>query len=280
MRKNKVWFVTGASKGLGLATVKKLLEQGYKVTATSRSIEDLQQAVGKHDNFLPLEMDLLSETAIQEAVEVTVNKFGSLDIIFNNAGYGQVGIFEEISDELARKNFDVNVFGTFNVIRNVLPQLRKQKYGHIFNTSSIGGYVGFPVSTIYNAAKFAVDGLTEALTHELTPLGIHVTSLKPGGFRTNFLSSGSLVWEDLSPSEDYDELRQKSKTNLGKNDHNQGGDPDKFADLLIEMSQVEHPPLHLFVGEDAYKLAENKIDHIQKEMKVWKNPATSTGFDE
>ncbi|MBB3112137.1 NAD(P)-dependent dehydrogenase (short-subunit alcohol dehydrogenase family) [Paenibacillus phyllosphaerae] len=280
MRKNKVWFVTGASKGLGLATVKKLLEQDYKVAATSRSVEELMKAVGQHDNFLPMQLDVLNETDIKQVIELTVERFGSLDVIFNNAGYGQVGPFEEISDELARKNFDANVFGTFNVIRNALPQLRKQQYGHIINISSIGGYVGFPASTIYAAAKFAIDGMSESITHELQPLGIHVTSLKPGGFRTNFLSPGSLFWSDRDPIEDYDQIRQNTQANLGKNDKNQGGDPNKFAELLIRISKEDQPPLHLFIGTDAYKLATSKIENIQKEMDTWRVIATSTGFDE
>lgn len=280
MSKNKIWFVTGASKGLGLALVKKLLDQDYKVAATSRTVEDLKKAVGQHDNFLPIQLNLLDESEVKKSIDTTVEHFGGLDVVMNNAGYGQVGPFEEISDEQARKNFDVNVFGTFNVIRNVLPQLRKQRYGHIFNVSSIGGFWGFPASSIYAATKFAVDGFSESLAHELKPLGIHVTSLKPGDFRTNFLSPGSLEWPDQNPINDYNQIRKEQEEGLNKNDKNQGGDPEKFAELVIQVSKEANPPLHLFVGSDAYELANKKIEDVQKEMEAWKALATSTGFND
>ncbi|MFS0604912.1 SDR family oxidoreductase [Peribacillus frigoritolerans] len=279
MTQNNVWFVTGASKGLGLALVKKLLEQDYKVAATSRTVEDLKKAVGLHDNFLPLQLNLLDESDIKKAINSAVEHFGRLDVVVNNAGYGQVGPFEETSDEQARKNFDVNVFGTFNVIRNSLPQLRKQKSGHIFNISSVGGYYGYPASSIYASTKFAVDGMSESLTHELKPLGINVTSVLPGGFRTNFLSPGSLEWADQHPIADYDQIRKGQEEGLGKNDKNQGGDPEKGAEVLIQISKEANPPLHLFLGVDAYKVANKKIESLQTEMEKWNDLATSTGFD-
>jgi NAD(P)-dependent dehydrogenase (short-subunit alcohol dehydrogenase family) len=280
MTQNNIWFVTGASKGLGLALVKKLLDQNYKVAATSRNIEGLKNEVGQHDGFLPLQLNLLDEQDVKKAIAKTIEHFGGLDVVVNNAGYGQVGPFEEISDEQARKNFDVNVFGTFNVIRNVLPQLRKQRSGHIFNISSIGGFWGYPVSSIYAATKFAVDGFSDSIAPELKTFGIHVTSVLPGGFRTNFLSPGSLEWADQNPIHDYDQIRKGQEEGLRKNDKNQGGDPEKGAEVFIQLSKETNPPLHLFLGADAFKTANNKIESLQTEMEIWKNLATSTGFDD
>ena len=176
MDNNKVWLITGASKGLGLALVKKLLALGYCVAATSRNIKKLSEAVGNKDsNFLPLEVDLLNELSVTEAISVTIKKFGKIDVVVNNAGYGLIGTLEELSDEEARKNFDVNVFGSLNVIRKVMPHLRKQKSGTIFNISSIGGFTGnFPGFGIYCATKFAVVGFTESLAAEVKPFGISV----------------------------------------------------------------------------------------------------------
>ncbi|MCJ7992784.1 SDR family oxidoreductase [Priestia sp. OVS21] len=278
MTQNKVWLVTGASKGLGLALVKKLLNQDYKVAATSRNIKALKDAVGQHEQFLPLQVNLLDENEVRKAIESTVERFGELHVIVNNAGFGQVGPFEEISDEQARKNFDVNVFGTFNVTRQALPQLRKQRAGHIFSISSIAGYYGFPLSSIYVAAKHAIDGWSESITHELKPFNIHVTSILPGNFRTNFLSAGSLNWADQNPVSDYDQLRKEQEIGLTENDQNQIGDPDKAMELLIKISKETNPPLHVFLGADAYEMANNKIESVQKEMKDWGTLATSTNF--
>jgi len=278
MAETKVWFITGASKGFGLILVKKLLEQGCNVAATSRNIEDLKDAVGQHDRFLPLQVNLLDEKEVQKAVSSTIEHFGRLDVVVNNAGYGQIGPFEEISDQQARKNFEVNVFGMFNVIRSALPQLRKQRSGHIFNFSSICGFWGFPASSIYAATKFAVDGFTESIAHELKRFNIRVTSVLPGEFRTNFLSPGSLEYVDQPPIADYDELRNKQKEGLRRGDKNQKGDPEKAMDVLIRVSQDPTPPLHLFLGADAYEIAEKKLERLQKEMEAWKDLAASTDF--
>lgn len=151
MENQKVWFVTGASKGLGLTLVKTLLNNGVNVAATSRNLNDLIKAVGEHENFLPLSVDLINENSVETAVSQTISKFGQVDVVVNNAGYGMLGALEELSDKESRENFDVNVFGSLNVIRKVLPQLRKQQSGHIFNISSIGGF-----QAIFLASEFTV----------------------------------------------------------------------------------------------------------------------------
>ena len=169
--KNKIWFVTGASKGLGLALVKKLLSSGYRVAATSRNVKDLQHAVNAgREVFLPLSVDLKSENSVENAIKETVSHFGSIDVVVNNAGYGLVGSLEELTDEEVRQNFDVNVFGVLNVIRKVLPYMRKQKSGHILNIASIDGFTGtFPGFGSYIATKFAMHGFSESLAAEVKP---------------------------------------------------------------------------------------------------------------
>src|SRR5215216_1241694 len=171
MSNQNIWFVTGASKGLGLTLVKKLLSEGYKVAATSRNISDLESAVGvTSDAFLPLAVNIKSEESVQQAIEKTIGTFGKIDVVVNNAGYGMLGGLEETTDQEARDNFEVNVFGSLNVIRKVLPYLRNQQSGHIINISSIGGFVGgYPGFGIYCATKFAVNGFTEALDAEVKP---------------------------------------------------------------------------------------------------------------
>ena len=279
MEQKKVWFVTGASKGLGLALVQQLLAQGYAVAATSRNKEELKKAVGDKDNFIPLGVDLNSEASIQKAIDETVNEFGQIDVVVNNAGYGLSGSLEELTDAEARKNFDVNVFGLLNVIRKVMPYLRAQQSGHIFNISSIGGFIGtFPGFGIYCATKFAVEGLTESLATEIKSFGIKATIVSPGYFRTQFLSSGSLNVPQ-NPIEAYKEVRESQAFHQNIMDGNQIGDPDKAALAMIQVAEDSNPPLHLFLGSDAYELANNKINSIRQELEDWKAVTVSTAFE-
>lgn len=279
MENNKVWFITGASKGLGLELAKKLLAQGFKVAATSRSEEALVKVLGNpSENFLPLEMDLVDEKSVKNAIEVTVSHFKTIDVLVNNAGYGLLGALEELTDAEARKNYEVNVFGLLNVIRNTMPYMRANQSGHIFNISSVGGYYGeFPGWGIYCSTKFAVAGLTESLSAEIKPFGIHATIVYPGYFRTDFLKDSSLLLPQ-SPIADYKEVRQSESAHKGDINENQPGDPEKLADALIKISQEENPPLHLFLGQDAYDMANQKIGSVQGELKQWKSVSVSTGF--
>ncbi|WP_029285110.1 SDR family NAD(P)-dependent oxidoreductase [Pedobacter sp. R20-19] len=278
MENKKVWFVTGASKGLGLTLVKKLLSIGYQVAATSRNLNDLSKAVGDDENFLPLSMDLLNEESVETAVSKTISKFGQLDFLVNNAGYGMVGALEELSDKEARENFDVNVFGSLNVVRKALPQMRKQQSGHIFNISSIGGFSGnFPGFGIYCATKFAVAGFTESLAAEVKSFGIKVTVVEPGYFRTDFLTSGSLA-VPTHPIDAYKEVRDTQAAHQNDINNQQPGDPAKGIDVIIAAAESENAPLHLFLGPDAYALAEAKIADVKKDMENWRALATATNF--
>ena len=278
MENKKVWFVTGASKGLGLTLVKKLLSNGNRVAATSRNISELEKVVGNHENFLPLSVNLIDENSVEAAVRQTISKFGQLDVVVNNAGYGMIGALEELSDRESRENFDVNVFGSLNVIRKTLPQMRKQQSGHIFNISSIGGFSGnFPGFGIYCATKFAVTGFTESLAAEVKSLGIKATVVEPGYFRTEFLSSGSLAVPS-NPIDAYREVRDTQIAHQQDINNQQPGDPAKGCDVIIAAAESENAPLHLFLGPDAYAVAGAKIADIQKDMEDWKALATATNF--
>lgn len=274
-----VWYVTGASKGLGLSLVKQLLNGGYKVAATSRSLSDLEKAVGNHTNFLPLAVDILNEQSVADSISKTIGHFGSLDIVVNNAGYGLVGALEELTDAESRQNFDVNVFGSLNVIRHALPQMRKQQSGRFFNIASIGGFTGnFPGFGIYCATKFAVHGFTESLAAEVAPFGIKATIVSPGYFRTNFLEGSSLA-VPKNAIEDYKSVREVQMAHENDINNNQPGDPDKAADVIIEVAGMEQPPVHLFLGPDSYSLAEVKIKDVQKDLEAVRAIATATNFD-
>lgn len=278
MNTQKTWFVTGASKGLGLALVKQLLNKGYNVAATSRSADDLNNAIGEHQNLLQLSVDIKNESSVTAAIGETINRFGKIDVVVNNAGYGLTGSLEELTDEEARENFNVNVFGSLNVIRAVMPHLRSQHSGHIFNVSSIGGFTGnFPGFGIYCATKFAVQGFTESLAAEAKAFGIKATVVSPGYFRTNFLAPDSLS-VPKNEIQDYKDVRAVQAAHQNDINGNQAGDPEKAVEVMVAVAESPEPPLHLFLGEDAYNLAYQKIEAVKSDLESWRALATATGF--
>lgn len=281
MENNKVWFVTGASKGLGLSLVKQLLSAGYNVAATSRTVDSLSKAVGfiETGNFLPLEVSITSEQSVKDAVSKTIEKFGTIDVLVNNAGYGLFGAVEELSDEETRQNFDINVFGSLNVIRHTLPYMRANGSGKIFNISSIGGFkADFPGVGIYCSTKFAVAGFTEALASEVKELGISATVVYPGYFRTDFLSSDSMV-APKNAIEDYAAARESVQAHEKEIAGNQPGDPEKAVAILIKVAETEKTPVHLFLGKDSYEMAQEKIRTITQNLEDYKAITISTDFD-
>jgi NAD(P)-dependent dehydrogenase (short-subunit alcohol dehydrogenase family) len=279
MDTKKVWFVTGASKGLGLTLVKKLLNEGFHVAATTRNVDSLTKEIGDASElFLPLEVDLTDNSSVKASVEKSIAHFGRLDVIVNNAGYGQIGTLEELTDEEVKENFNVNVFGSLNVIRNVMPYLRSQKSGHIFNISSVGGLFGsFSGWGIYCSTKFAVAGFTEALAEEIKEFGVKATVVYPGYFRTDFLSKGS-VRTPGQPVAEYTAARESEDQHLNMINGSQTNDPEKAAEVLIAVSRENHPPVHLLLGNDAYEILQNKIGILTKDAEQWKNYTLSTGL--
>jgi len=278
MDTKKVWLVTGASKGLGLSLVKRLLNEGYNVAATSRTVESLEKEVGTAVNFLPLEVNVTDEKSVGNAIAKTLDTFGTIDVVVNNAGYGQLGTLEELSDKEARQNFDTNVFGLLNVMRNVMPHLRNKKSGHIINISSIAGFLGaFPGWGIYNATKFAVAGLTEAFSAEVASLGIKATIVYPGYFKTNFLLQGSLRLAE-NPIAEYKAARDLEVVHDTQIVGNQPGDPEKAALAFIQLAETENPPLHFFMGSDSFGMANNKIGILQEALTANEALSKSTDF--
>lgn len=278
MDTKKVWLVTGASKGLGLSLVKRLLNEGYKVAATSRTVENLEKEVGASANFLPLKVNVTDEKSVSKAIAKTLESFGTIDVVVNNAGYGQLGTLEELSDSESRQNFDTNVFGLLNVIRNVMPHLRNKRSGHIINISSIAGFLGaFPGWGIYNATKFAVAGLTEAFSAEAASLGIKATIVYPGYFKTNFLLQGSLRLAE-NPIAEYKAARDLEVVHDTQIIGNQPGDPEKAALALIQFAENENPPLHFFMGSDSFGMANSKIGILQSELSANETLSKSTDF--
>lgn len=280
MNNQQVWFITGASKGFGLELVSQLLQQGHRVAATSRDLVELRRAVNiDSTDFLPLAVDITNETSVGDAIGATISQFGRIDVVVNNAGYGQLGSLEELTNEEAHVNFEVNVFGTLNVIRQVLPQLRKQQSGHILNISSIAGIMGsFPGWGVYCATKFAVEGLSESLAAEVAPFGIKVTVVAPGYFRTNFLKSGSILFAQ-NKLDDYTLVRESEVYHHQLQlDGTQPGDPVKAAAAMIQIAGDANPPRHLLLGQDAFDLATMKIKALQDDMDTWKALSISTDF--
>lgn len=275
----KVWFVTGASKGLGADLVQRLLSDGYKVAATSRKKQALIDLVGEQENFLPLNMDVTSDPDVKKAIEEVIEKFGRIDVVVNNAGYSQIGAVEELSAEEVQRNFDVNVFGPLHVIRHAAPYLRKQGSGHIFNIASIGGFVGnFPAFGIYCSTKFAMAGYTESLAVELAPFGVHTTLVYPGYFRTNFLEKDSAM-VPANPIEAYANARAVEEQHLNEINGHQPNDPKKAAAVFIELSKQEQPPVHFFMGIDTAPFVKDKIRIIEQSLEDNKQLAESTAIE-
>lgn len=277
MDNKKVWFITGASKGFGLSLVKQLLDAGQLVAATSRNRQELIAAVGSNSaDFLPLQVDLVNESSVSLALQHTHETFGRIDVVINNAGYGIGGAIEELTDAETRTAFDVNVFATLNVIRFVMPYLRKQRSGHIINIASIAGITGGTGWAVYAAAKSAVIGLSEVLALDVKALGIKVTVVAPGAFRTSFLTADSLTVTQ-NPIAEYEDVRHSHCKYLSMNGQ-QAGDPEKAAASIINVVYEENPPLRLLLGGDAYNRTLTKLDGLYKEIHEWENTTCATDF--
>lgn len=275
-----VWFITGAARGIGLSLARQVLAQGDAVAATSRTLDSLIQAFGdKNPKLLVLEVDLVNEVSVQTAIEKTIATFGRIDRVVNNAGYGQQGTIEALTDAELRRNFEVNVFAPLHVLRHVLPQLRQQRSGHIFNIASIvgfqGGYAGWGS---YVASKFALAGLTETLAAELAELGIKATVVYPGPVRTGFLSKDTLITAQHTITE-YTEAQASLDLHLNGLDGKQAGDPEKVATLIHQVANVAEPPVHLFVGKIANILAKEKMQATCKDIDAWLDASNLTDFE-
>jgi NAD(P)-dependent dehydrogenase (short-subunit alcohol dehydrogenase family) len=274
---SKVWYVTGSSQGLGLTLVKKLLETGHCVAATSRNIQALKKAIGPVDaaHFLPLAVDLNNPKSIDESIRQALTAFNRIDIVVNNAGYGMAGTVEEITDQDIRNIFDVNVLAAIAVVKKVLPVLRKQRSGFIINIGSVAGFAGAPGWSVYAATKAAMAAFSEVLALDVKEFGIKVTVVEPSGFRTGFLSGNSLAYTETK-IDGYEAVKETQKRYLAGNGR-QPGDPQMASSIIIGLAENDSPPLHLYLGQDAYNRASGKLAIMRTELEQWK--ATSISAD-
>lgn len=262
----KTWFITGASSGFGLILAEKLLAQGDQVIATARKPDALEElSAQSNGNLLIQKLDVNNQSDIDAAVEATIKKFGKIDVLVNNAGYGMVGTIEEVTDAEVRAQFDTNVFGLLNVTRAVLPHMRAAKSGHILNLSSIAGLTSSATFPIYCASKHAVEAISEGLAASVKPFGIHVTLIEPGLFRTRFANHTSIqITKNRMP--EYDEQMNGTMDWLKEVDGTQPGDPDKAVDAMIAMVNDPNPPLRLLLGPDAWDRAHAKLDALKADF--------------
>jgi NAD(P)-dependent dehydrogenase (short-subunit alcohol dehydrogenase family) len=277
---NKVWMITGCSSGFGREIAKAANDAGYAVVVTARDINSLAEFQAlKNELVLVTELDVVNQDSVSAAVEKTIAKFGRIDVLVNNAGYGYYQIFEELEMTEMQKQMDVNLYGVLRTCQAVLPQMRKQRSGHIINISSIGGSVGTAGRSAYTASKFALGGLSECLAKEVSSFGINITVLEPGQFRTDFFNKGITQIKE-SDKPDYkqlvDELNQQFTAVNGR----QKGSPGLAANAIIELSKNPAPPLRIPLGADAVLWTENRLKLANEELESWKQWAINTAFDE
>ena len=275
----KVWFITGASRGFGVLTAQQALERGDFVVATARDPQTVIAALGEHPNLLALRLDVKLEAQAITAAQQAVARFGRIDVLVNNAGYGLLGAVEEANAEEVRALYETNVFGLLNVSRAVLPIMRKQGSGHVINISSVGGYSSYAGWGVYGSTKFAVEGLSEAMAMELEPLGIKVTVVEPGFFRTDFLDASSLV-ATRERIDSYAATVGAMRDFAAGANHAQPGDPLKLASALLQLADSDTPPVRLQLGSDTVQRVRAKNQFVEKEMAEWLDVALSTDHDD
>lgn len=271
----KVWFITGASRGIGLEIAKAALAAGDRVVATGRNGGAVKSALPDTVDAMALQLDVTEPKQATTAVAKAVEQFGRIDVLVNNAGFGQLGVFEEIEHDTIVRQFGTNVHGTFHTTRAVLPVMRGQKAGHIFNISSIGGALGFDIASIYCATKFAVEGFSECLALEVKPFNIGVTIVEPGFFRTDFLDESSIRFSD-TPISDYTDYAKTTQGFYTSQNHVQAGDPAKLGAALVRLSREDKLPLRYAAGSDAVAYLGGAYDARKAELSQWQELSTST----
>ncbi|RZK97839.1 MAG: oxidoreductase [Methylobacterium sp.] len=276
---SKVWFITGCSTGFGRELTKAAVAGGHQVVATARDLGKIQDLVeGHEDKVLALALDVTDKAMVEAAVQAAEARFGRIDVLVNNAGYGYVSAIEEGQDDQVRQQFETNVFGLIDLIKAVLPGMRARRSGHIVNFSSIGGLVGFAATGYYHATKFAVEGLSESLAVETAPLGIHVTLVEPGPFRTDW--AGRSIVESPTRIADYDGTAGVRRTQTRERSGNQAGDPVRGAEAIIAAVEAAEPPLRLLLGAPALELAYKKLDTMRANFDAWKDTTLGADYPE
>lgn len=279
MNKQKVWLITGASRGFGLEIVKAALAAGDKVVATVRSNPEKLKSQFSKENLLVTVLDVTDELQSKDVAKLAIQEFGKIDVLVNNAGFGLLSAVEEANNVEVQANYAANVFGLLNVTRSVLPYMRKERRGHIINLSSVGGLAGIVGWGLYGSTKFAVEGITEALAAELAPLGIHATAVEPGFFRTDFLDQSSLTRAN-NIIEDYDVTVGNMRSYATLVNQKQPGSAVKLAQAILTIANTEKPPVHLPLGKDTLQLFKEKMDRFNADIEAWHEIITGTDHDD
>jgi NAD(P)-dependent dehydrogenase (short-subunit alcohol dehydrogenase family) len=269
-----VWFITGCSTGFGRELAKHVLERGYRAVVTARNPDDLKELSAKGE-ALVLKLDVTNQGQIDAAIKAAEDKFGRIDVLVNNAGIGYFAAVEESEEDQVRRMFEINVFGLSRMIHAALPGMRKYRKGFIVNFSSIGGLRSFPSTGYYNATKFAVEGLSEALWQEVEPLGIKVMLVVPSGFRTDW--AGRSANESKRQIDDYAATAGAWRSRVRAISGKQPGDPVRAAHSIVKAIESPNPPHHLLLGNDAYEAAMAKLEELRKDFSAWE--AVSRGAD-
>lgn len=273
----RVWLITGASRGIGARIAAAALANGDAVVATARDASSVTQRFGTQPALLAVSLDVTNEAQGVAVAKAAIEHFGRIDVLVNNAGFGLLGAVEEASADEVRRVYETNVFGLLNITRAVLPYMRAARSGHVINLSSVGGYASGPGFGVYCSTKFAVEGLSEALHAELAPVGVKVTVVEPGYFRTEFLEGNSLV-ESPSTIADYDSTAGEVRKIAKAVTLNQPGDPDKLAQAMITLVEAKKAPLRLPLGSDCVAAIEAKNAFVADELQTWREVSVSTDY--
>src|SRR6266700_1937508 len=275
----RVWFITGAGRGMGVDFAKAALAAGHAVVATGRDTEAVAKAVGKSEDLLVVKLDVTNRADAEAAARAAVDRFGRIDALDNNAGNFFAGYFEELTPEQIDRQLGTLLTGAMNVTRAVLPVMRRQRSGHIISISSTAGIVGFAFCSAYAAAKFGLEGWMESLQQEIAPFGITTTIVNPGFFRTELLEPASVTYADPS-IEDYADRTAEQLKWWQAQSGRQGGDPAKLAQALVTIASEEQPPRRFIAGADAIALAEQQVADLQAQIDAYRDLSTSLAFDE
>jgi NAD(P)-dependent dehydrogenase (short-subunit alcohol dehydrogenase family) len=278
MSSQKVWFITGAGRGMGLDIARSALVAGHAVVATGRNTETVLEAIGEADDLLVLELDITSLTSADAAVRAAVERFGRVDVLVNNAGNFYAGFFEELTPKQIERQLNTNLIGPMNVTRAVLPVMRKQRAGTVVSISSTAGIVGQEFCSAYAASKFGLEGWMESLRFEVEPFGIHTTIVEPGFFRTELLTADSTAYAELS-IDDYAARTAQTRPAWESMSGKQTNDPAKLATALLTVVDQEHPPLRWVAGADAVEAVEQKAKELLAQVDAYRELSSSLALD-
>lgn len=279
MTKSRVYLITGASSGLGLEIAKTALAEGNKVVATGRNADKVSKAINDTtDNLLVVKMDVTNTNDIETVVNSAIEKFGTIDVLVNNAGNFYAGFFEGLSQNQVEQQMATNLFGPMNVTRAVLPVMRKNKSGHIITITSTAALVGYELCTAYAASKFGLEGFMESLQIEIAPFGINTTVVEPGFFRTDLLAPSSVQWSEIEIA-DYAKRLAMLRPNWEYMNGKQGGDPVKFAKALLKIANEDTPPKRWIAGADALAELDRKIKDLQEQANAYRELSSSLSYE-